>query len=84
MTFMNFPGTCQLPGVDDECPHVLVGDSAFKFHANLMKLFPGCPLTRKERFFNYRLARARRTVENVLGIMSCCFRILRTRVESSP
>ena len=81
---LNIPDASALPGVDVLCPYVLIGDSAFKLHGNMMKPFPGRPLTRKQRIFNYRLSRARNTVENVFGIMSCRFRILRTCLEISP
>ena len=81
---LNIPAASELPDVGFQCPYVLVGDSAFKLHENLMKPFPGRPLTRKQRIYNYRLSRARMTVENVFGIITCRFRILRTCMEISP
>nr|CAI5819400.1 unnamed protein product [Callosobruchus analis] len=38
----------------------------------------------KERHFNYRLSRARRFVENVFGIMSSIFRVLRKPMLLNP
>lgn len=38
----------------------------------------------KERVFNYRLSRARRTVENVFGISSAVFRVLRKPLLLEP
>jgi len=38
----------------------------------------------KERVFNYRLIRARRTVENAFGISSDVFRVLRKLLLLEP
>jgi len=56
----------------------LIGDEAFTLSENLMKVYPGQhPRDSKERIFNYRICRARRVVENVLGYSSSVFRVLR-------
>ncbi|KAK4882615.1 hypothetical protein RN001_005934 [Aquatica leii] len=62
-----------------------LGDEAFALTENLMKPFPG--LQNKgsvKRVYNYRLCRARRVVENVFGIASAVFRVLRKPLLLEP
>lgn len=50
-----------------------------------MKVYPGYYTKgSKQRIFNYRLCRARRVVENVFGIASAVFRILRKPLLLEP
>lgn len=59
-------------------PYVLVGEEAFPLTDYMMKPYPGkSGITLEKRIYNYRLSRARRTVENVFGIMASQWRILR-------
>ena len=74
-----------LPSQHENLPYVFVADDAFALSANIMKPFPG--VHRKgsaERIFNYRLSRARRTVENVFGIMAAVFNRVFRKSEHSP
>ena len=41
-------------------------------------------MSRDQRIFNYRLSRARRTVENAFGIMSARFRVFRRPIWIEP
>nr|XP_034174772.1 putative nuclease HARBI1 [Osmia lignaria] len=60
--------------------HCFVGDDAFPLKPYLLKLYKGTQLSRGQKIFNYRLSRARRTVESAFGILASRFRILYTRI----
>ncbi|XP_022835157.1 protein ALP1-like [Spodoptera litura] len=82
---LNLPEPYPLPGRNNPIPHVIVADDAFALDINLMKPYPGQHDKRsKERIFNYRFSRARRIVENVFGIMSGVFRVLRKPILLAP
>ncbi|KAK2578332.1 hypothetical protein KPH14_012633 [Odynerus spinipes] len=70
---------------EDEMPYVFVADSAFALTVNIMKPYAeNHNKETKERVFNYRLSRARRIVENVFGVMSAVFRVLRKPILLQP
>lgn len=62
-------------------PYVFVGDEAFALRPDFMKPFNVRSLNERRRIYNYRLSRARRTVENAFGILSNRFRILHTSIN---
>lgn len=78
---LHIPEPQPLPGMDTNTPYVIVADDAFAFKENIMKPFSGRDLSASRRVFNYRLSRARRCIENVFGIMSARFRILRKPIN---
>ena len=50
-------------------PYFFVGDEIFPIKTCLMRYYPG-KLDKERMIFNYRLSRARRTIENAFGILS--------------
>lgn len=78
---LEIPAPVQLPGREVPVPYVLVGDDAFAMKPNLLKPYSGRNLVGLNRIFNYRLSRARRIIENVFGIMSARFRVLRQPIN---
>ncbi|XP_063913285.1 uncharacterized protein LOC135129945 [Zophobas morio] len=75
---LSLPADGPLEGRNRLMPYVIVGDEAFPLTTNIMKPYAGMHSKGSpERIFNYRLSRARRVVENVFGIASSVFRVLR-------
>lgn len=82
---LHLPPDHHLPGRTKLVPHVFLGDDAFPLSPNLLKPFPGHQEKGScKRIFNYRLSRARRISENVFGIMSAVFRLLRKPLLLAP
>jgi hypothetical protein len=79
------PQPVPLNGREKSVPFFFIGDEAFHLSENLMKVYPGQhPKGSKERIFNYRICRARRVVENVFGLASSVFRVLRKPLLLEP
>lgn len=75
---LHLPEPKGLPGREDiVVPHVIVGDAAFPLMENLMRPFSQRQVidNYRNKVFNYRLSRARQTVECAFGILSSRFRI---------
>lgn len=83
---LQLPAPIHLNGRTKKLPYFILADSAFAMSESVMKPYPGQnhPKGSKERIFNYRLSRARRVVENVFGIMSSTFRVLRKPMLLEP
>ena len=69
---LNVPEGGKIPGMDVELPYFLVEDEIFPLKSWLMRPYPGT-LDETQRICNYRVSRARRTIENVLGILVARF-----------
>lgn len=82
---MNVPQDKCLPGQNDLCPYVLIGDEGFALKEYLMRPFPyrqSRQDTRKE-VFNKSLCKVRRVVENAFGILVQKWRIFLRPIELS-
>ena len=65
-------------------PPLILADSAFQLKSWLMKPYTKAKLTSKERYFNYRLSRARMVTECAYGQLKGRWRILMRKCESLP
>ena len=75
------PSIAQSEGNVD-IPPLILGDSAFPFHTWLMKLYGNAILTPEQRYFNYRLSRARMVTEGAYGKLKGRWRVLSRKCES--
>ena len=74
-----------MPNRATPSPFVIVADDAFPLKNYILKPYPRSTLwDLSKRVFNYRLSRARRTVENAFGILASRFRIFYKPIHLSP
>lgn len=77
----DIPNPEPLPNEYDEIGYFMVGDAAFPLTKYLMRPYPGQVLEDIDKaVFNYRLSRARRTIENSFGVMAARWRIFKTSI----
>lgn len=78
MNGLNIPES--LPWPHDETqqnfPYYFVGDAAFPLKRYMMRPYPSSSLNNKKRIYNYRLSRARKTIECAFGMMTAKFQVL--------
>ena len=80
---LGIPQACKVRDAEIILPYVFVGDNAFALKPHMMKPYPSSNLSYKQCIFNYRLSRARRTVENAFDIVAFRFRIFRRPIIAS-
>ncbi|XP_026667908.1 uncharacterized protein LOC113464110, partial [Ceratina calcarata] len=81
---LDVPEDRELPGSELTTSHVIVADEAFPLKTYLLRSYPGAELTHDKWIFNYRLTRARRTVENTFGILAQKFRVYQRWLRANP
>lgn len=82
---LNLPADCPLSERRKSVPYVFVGDGAFALSTKVMKPYPGnYDHGTLQRTFNYRLSSARVIVENVFGVLTTVFRVLKKPLELQP
>ena len=81
---LGFPKPQKMAGSDRVAPFVLLGDDAFGLKTYLMKPFPQRGLIDEKLVYNYRHCRTRRISENLFGIISNRWRVLRAPISLPP
>lgn len=81
---LQIPNPQDLAGCRDPLAYYFVADDAFRLNYTTMKPYGRCHLNARQRIFNKRLSRGRRTVENAFGIMAQRFRVLLHCIENQP
>jgi hypothetical protein len=80
---LNIPGARALPERIKRILVFIVADDAFAMKPYIMKPYAFRHMHGSQRIYNYRLSRARRIIiDNVFGLVSARFRLLRTRILS--
>lgn len=80
---LKVPNTKLLPNTTNMAPFVFIGDEAFPLREHLLRPFPKKQLGDEDKsYYNYRLSRARMTVECAFGIAASKFRILQKSIET--
>lgn len=75
---MKIPKPTSISNNGENFPYVIVGDEAFPLKSYLLRPYPGKQnVEYDKRVYNYRLSRARRTIENSFGILANRWRIFR-------
>ncbi|XP_018802779.1 PREDICTED: uncharacterized protein LOC108977521 [Bactrocera latifrons] len=78
------PPPKDLPNTQLKTPYFFVGEAAFPLEINLMRPYPGGILPNEKEFFNKKLSRVRRTIENSFGILVARWRVLLTTLHLFP
>ena len=80
--FPNWPKKLISPAKEPSIPIVLLGDAAYPLKAWLLKPYTHqANLTAAQHLFNYKLSRARMTIENTFGRLKGRWRCLQKRLD---
>lgn len=79
---LTFPDDKPIAGTS--FPLYLVADDAFPLCKRIMKPYAGNNLNKEQRIFNYRISRARITIEQTFGILSAKWLCLRKTLFCNP
>lgn len=80
---LNIPSPCPVEGMDGNLPFMFIGDAAYTRTTNFQTAIKGKHLPVWKSMFNYRLSRARRSVENAFGILQSRFIILQGPIHGN-
>jgi hypothetical protein len=80
---LNIPAQQNIIGPEIEMSFYFVADEAFSLRTNLMRPYARIQLNNEKRLFNYRLSRARRTVECAFGILVRTFGLFTHSISRS-
>ncbi|KAF0744066.1 protein ALP1-like, partial [Aphis craccivora] len=70
---------------NEHVPHVFLGDQGYPLKEYLMRPYPTMNnIDQEKENFNYRLSRARRSVECAFGILVSKWRCLKTELQVEP
>ncbi|GFO31824.1 nuclease harbi1-like protein [Plakobranchus ocellatus] len=75
---LDIPAAKKIAETELVTPHAFLSDDIFALLPNMMKLFARRQLTIQKRVFNYRLSRARRQIECILGILLNTWKIIKS------
>lgn len=76
------PDSMPLPESNAEAPYVFIADEAYPLLPFLLKPYSGKNLPNNQDYFNKRLSRCRKVVENAFGIANSKWRILSKCIET--
>lgn len=77
---LHIPKPRPMPNDQDDFPFYFVGDEAFPLKKNLMRPYPQRILDNEKRIYNYRLSRARKSVECAFGMLVSKFQIFQRSI----